>query len=107
MAGNTLGPRRKVAYTSDDGTIWNLNTDADLATASGLPNATNGVGQTKPTGASPRVVFCQATVDGKLVRKAIPVNANSALYDTSSSTTVTIDGTTFTTTGRRGETYSF
>ena len=107
MAGNTLGPRRKVAYTSDTGDIWNITTDANIADASGLPDATNGVGQRKPTGASLRGVHAQATINGSLVRKFIPCNASATFYDTNNSSVVTIDGAQFTTTGRKGETYSF
>lgn len=107
MAGNTLGPRGKYAYTSDTGEVYNITTDVDLATAAGLPASTAGVGSAKPTSLSLRVVFCQATIGGRLVRKSLPVNADSPLYDTDASTTVTIDGTVFTTTGRKGESYSF
>lgn len=107
MAGNTLGPRARVAYTSDTGDVWNLTTDADLAAASGLPAVTEGTGQRKPSGASLRGVYAQATIGGRLVRKFIPCNATAAFYDTNSSTSITIDGTAFTTTGRKGESYSF
>lgn len=107
MAGNTLGPRGKFAYTSDTGEIYNITTDVDLATAAGLPAATPGTGSAKPTSLSLRGVYCQATIGGRIVRKRLPVNEDSALYDTDSSSTVTIDGTVFTTTGRQGESLSF
>lgn len=107
MAGNTLGPRGKYAYTSDTGEVYNITTDVDLATAGGLTASTSGTGSAKPTSLSLRRVFCQATIGGKIVRKALVVNADSALYDTDASSTVTIDGTSFTTTGRKGESLSF
>lgn len=107
MAGNTLGPRERVAYTSDSGAIWNLDTDANLADASGLPAATAGAGQRKPSRAKPRCVFLTGSVGGVIVRKELVVNADNALYDTTSSGTVVIDTVTFTSTGRRGETLTF
>lgn len=107
MAGNTLGPRKRVAYTSDSGAIYNLDTDANLADASGLPAATPGTGSRKPSRFKPRCVFVDGSVGGVTVRKELVVNADSPLYDTDSSSTVTIDTVTFTTTGRRGETLSF
>lgn len=107
MAGNTLGARGKYAYTSDTGEVYNITTDVDLATAAGLPAATSGTGSAKPAGLSLRRVFCQATIGGKIARKALVVNADSALYDTDASGTVTIDTVVFTTTGRKGESLSF
>lgn len=104
---NTLGPRGRYQYVSDTGEIYNITTDVDLATAAGLTPAVAGTGSAKPTQLSLRKVFCQATVGGRLVRKGLTVNADSPLYDTDASTTVVIDGTTFTTTGRKGESLSF
>jgi hypothetical protein len=107
MAGNTLGARGRYAYTSDTGEVYNITTDVDLATAAGLPAATAGTGSAKPTSLDLRKVFCQATIAGRIVRKALTVNADSALYDTDASATVTIDTVVFTTTGRKGESLSF
>lgn len=107
MAGNTLGPRGKYAYVSDTGETWNIVTDADIGAASTIPAAVAGTGQRKPTGAKLRGVYAQATIGGSLVRKFIPCNADAAFYDTNAPSTITIDGTAFTTTGRKGETYSF
>lgn len=107
MAGNTLGPRERVAYTSDSGAIYNLETDANLADAAGLPSATAGTGSRKPSRFKPRVVFVEGLVGGVRVRKELIVNADNALYDTDSSGTVVIDTVTFTSTGRRGETLSY
>lgn len=107
MAGNTLGARGRYAYTSDTGEVYNIVTDVDLATAAGLPAATAGTGSAKPTSLSLRRVFCQATIAGRVARKALVVNADSPLYDTDAAGTVTIDGTVFNTTGRKGESLSF
>lgn len=107
MAGNTLGPRAKYQYVSDTGDIFNIRTDVDLATAAGLTPSVAGTGQAKPGELSPRRVFCQATIAGALVRKALIVDIDSPLYATTTAQTVTIDGTVFTTTGRKGETLSF
>lgn len=107
MAGNTLGARGRYAYTSDTGEVYNITTDVDLATAVGLSPATVGTGSAKPSGLSLRKVHCQATIGGKIVRKSLTVNADSALYDTDSPGTVTIDTVSFTTTGRKGESLSF
>lgn len=107
MAGNTLGPRAKVQYTSDTGDIYNITTDADLAAASGLPVAVQGTGSAKPTGFNLRGVYAQATIAGRLVRKFIPCDADATFYATNNSSNLTIDGTTFVTTGRKGESLSF
>lgn len=107
MAGNTLGPRERIAYTSDSGAIYNLETDANLADAAGLPAATPGTGSRRPSRFKPRVVFVEGSVGGITVRKDLIVNADNALYDSDSPGTVVIDTVTFTSTGRRGETLSF
>lgn len=107
MAGNRLGPRARVQYTSDTGDIYNLTTDADLAAAGLLPIAVAGVGQAPPRRFQPRGVYCQSTVGGVLARRFVPCDADFAAYATSSSSNITIDGEVFATTGRRGETLSF
>lgn len=107
MAGNTLGPRAKYQYVSDTGDIFNIRTDVDLATAAGLTASAAGVGSAKPGELEPRRVFCQATINDKLVRKGLIVDIDNPLYATDTSATVTIDGTVFTTTGRKGESLSF
>lgn len=116
MAGNTLGKRAKFIYTSDSGQAYVMTLDEDLGTAAGLPqrDATNGGNAVRrPTRFKPRVVFVEATIEGEeegdsyVARKELVVNATSALYNTNSAATVTIDGTEFTSTGRRGEKLSF
>ena len=107
MAGNRLGPRARVQYTSDTGDIYNLTTDADLAAASGLPLAVSGTGQAPPRRFKPRGVYAQATSAQGLARRFIPCDPDATFYATSASSTITIDSESFTTTGRRGETLSF
>ena len=118
MAGNSLGPRAKFIYTSDSGQAYVMTLDEDLGEAAGLPkrDATNGgAARRAPTRFKPRVVFVEATetegegedAETRVLRKALVVNANSALYNTESAATVTIDELEFTSTGRRGEKLSF
>lgn len=107
MAGNRLGPRARVQYTSDTGDIYNITTDADLAAAGQLPVAVAGAGQAPPRRFQPRGVYCQNVVGGSLARRFVACDADAAFYATSSPSNITIDGEVFTTTGRRGETLSF
>lgn len=106
MPFNALGPRGRYVYTTDTGVNYTIETDVDLAAAAGL----SAVGATepplKPSNIKPRVVFVQATVGGRLLRRDLVVNADSTLF-TDSRQTATIDGTAGTTTGRRGERVSF
>lgn len=106
MAFNTLGPRGRYEYTSDTGQTYTIETDVDLATAAGLPTAGSPEAPPPPRGFSPRVVFVQATVNGRIARKNLVVNADSPLF-TDSRQAVTIDGTAGTTTGRKGESLSY
>ena len=117
MAGNTLGPRAKFVYTSDSGQAYVMTLDEDLGTAAGLPqrNATSGTAVRAPGRFKPRVVFVEGTITtgegedatSRTVRKELVCNRTSALYNTESASTVTIDGVEFTSTGRRGEKLSF
>lgn len=103
---NTLGVRRYYRYTSDGGTDYKYLTDEDLGTAAGavlgdtFPNL--------PRRFKPRGVYAEATVSGRKVRKFIicPTNDNT-LYAAEASTAVTVQGTNFGTTGRKGEKVSF
>lgn len=106
MAGNTLGNRAYYVYTSDTGVAYNLLTDTDLATAAGLPQALSG-NPRPPTGFQARGVYLEATIDGAIRRKFLKCNADSAAYNSDVGTNVTIDGTIFRTTGRKGESLSF
>lgn len=106
MAGNTLGQRGYFQYVDDNGSIYNILTDVDLGNAGDLTEATTGADQL-PRRFRPRGVYCEATIGGVIVRKFLVCSDTAAAYSTNSSTNVTIDGTVFQTTGRRGERVSF
>ncbi len=103
---NTLGPRGWYSYTSDGGEIYAILTDVDLATAGNLTAATGAAPQL-PRRFKPRVLLCEATISGRKVRKEIVVQANNGAYASDLGGTVTVAGTTFSITGRRGEKVSF
>lgn len=113
MAGNTLGPRKKVKYTTDSGVDIRLSLDADKANLAGAGLSTAIVGTIpKPTGFKPRGVYVTGNVaaDGdpvNYVRKFIVCAADSSLYASDQPQAVTIDGVSFVTTGRRGESQRF
>jgi len=106
MPGNTLGQRGYYIYETDTADIHSYLTDRDLGAA---VNAVLGdTDPPFPRRFSPRGVHVQATIAGKIVRKfLICPQPTNALFASSSSQTVTIDGTAFKTTGRRGESQSF
>lgn len=100
--GQELGTRSYYGYTNDAGTVYSLLLDDTLAAAAGL--AANDAGVSPPRRWKPRVVFVQSAAGN---RKELVVNAGSALFNTDTSASVTIDGTVFNSTGRRGEKLSF
>ncbi len=103
---NTLGDRRYFRYVDDTGRQFKYLTDQDLGEAVGA--LLDDESPDLPRRFRPRGVYCQATVDGKRVRKyVICPTAGNAVYASNVSQGVTIDGTTFSTTGRRGERVSF
>lgn len=103
---NTLGSRGWYIYTSDGGTSYAILTDDDLATAAGLLPATGALPQL-PRRFKTRVLLCEAEVEGSKVRKELTVQANNARYAAEVGGSITIDGTQFVVTGRRGEKMSF
>lgn len=116
MAGNRLGPRIKLVYTSDEGTTYSILTDANfqiagLGAATAAPvefdpeNPPANYGGRFPRGAKPRVVFAQAT-DG-VRRELVACSPTADLYKTNTPQSVTIDSEAFITTGRRGEQVTF
>lgn len=111
MAGNRLGSKSKYEYTSDTGAKYILTLDDDLVvTNSGLvPLPANSTATPKPSRFQPRVVYAQQFIAGQgNARKALVAGTTAAaLYATNSPQELTIDGETFTTTGRRGETQTF
>lgn len=106
MPGNTLGRRSYYAYTSDAGEGYSYLTDDDLATSVGA--TLDDTAAAFPRRFNPRGVYCRALVGGVVVNKFVvcPLTTTAA-YSSNTSTEITIDGTVFNTTGRRGETMSF
>lgn len=109
LAGNRLGPKTKVEYTSDSTLVYNLKIDADLLIpAGGLVAGATGVA--KPIGCVPRGVHAQYldTVSSRLSRKFFVCgDAGSTLFATNTPQNVTCDTLVFVTTGRRGEIQRF
>lgn len=104
MAGNLLGARKYYAYTLDDGTSqYKYLTDENLGEAVGAVE--NDALQDLPRRFEPRGVYAEDD-DGNRKFVICPTVGN-ATYVATSSTTITIDGTAFKTTGRRGERQSF
>jgi hypothetical protein len=103
---NTLGPRSWYAYEGDDGVDYRVFTDDDLATAMNMTR--NDSNRQLPRRYEARGVWAEATVSGRKVRKFLiaPTNDNTA-YASESTSTVTVAGTAFRTTGRRGEQVSY
>jgi hypothetical protein len=116
MAGNLLGARQKYVYKSDTGATYSWLTDTDLAVAGlGAADAApavfdpasppaNYVGRF-PRGAEPRRVFVEDANGNRKALVAFDPTAN--FYATATPVNVTIDTVTFTSTGRKGEKFSF
>ena len=81
-------------------------TDDDLATAMNMTR--NDSNRQLPRRYEPRGVWAEATVSGRKVRKFLiaPTNDNTA-YASESTSNLTVDGTQYRTTGRRGEKVSY
>lgn len=108
--GQFLGSRTTYNYTMDDGTEIQLVLDSTIGgiAGAGLAPATNGDGSIpKPLRFEPRGVYWQGQLGSSIKRKFIPCNDAAALYATNVSTSLTIDGVSGITTGRRGEKLSF
>lgn len=106
MPANSLGARSYYGYTADSGDTYSYLTDDDLATSVGATLEDGN--EPFPRRFKPRGVYVQATVAGKVLRKfVICPDSTAAPYSQNTSATVTIDGTAFKTTGRRGESMSF
>lgn len=111
--GQFSGTRSTYIYETDADTKYLLTLDDTLA---GLANTqlvkattANAADATPPPKRfKPRVVFWQGTLDGGLVRKALVCGkASSTLYNKATSQSLTIDGVSGSTTGRRGEKLTF
>jgi hypothetical protein len=111
-----LGGREKYVYESDTGDTYSWLTDTDLAVA-GLGDADaapevfdpasppDDYRGRFPRGAQPRRVFVE---DANGNRKAlVAFSPDADLYATNTPTSVTIDTVSFTSTGRRGEKFTF
>lgn len=111
MPGNRLGSKSKYVYTNDFGDEYLLTLDDDLVlTNSGLTVAPAGTtAQPAPKRFQPRGVYVQQFIAGQgNARKFLVAGTPAAgLYATNSPQDVTIDGETFTSTGRRGERQTF
>jgi hypothetical protein len=108
--GQELGVRDKFTYTMDDGSKIKLVLDKTLGTVpgNGLTSTTTADNAgNKPLKFKPRVVYLQRkTTTGRLIRKNIVCSLTSTLYKSNVEQNVTIDGDSYQTTGRRGETLS-
>lgn len=103
---NTLGQRGYYAYTDDVGTQFKYQTDRDLGTAVGA--TLNSTLPDLPRRFRPRGIYVEATVSGRRVRKfVICPTADNEAYASNASQVVTIAGTAFNSTGRRGERATF
>lgn len=103
------GSRAVYEYTADSGTVYLLTLDETLGgiTGTGLTRATTGTtGINAPKRFEPRVVFWQGVLNGRIVRKSIVCNSSGTLYN-DVSTALTIDEVDGSTTGRRGEKFTF
>jgi len=116
--GQSLGPRKKVSYETDANATIRINTDATLADLAGAGlSAASGTTANKPLRFKPRGVYVQSQaiaadpnngiVAVPILRKFIICNKAGSLYTSDAPQSVSIDGISFTTTGRRGETQSF
>lgn len=105
-SGNTLGARRYYNYTDDTGAEFTVLTDETLGTAAG--NTLDDTNPGLPRRFQPRGVYVEAEVEGVKVRKFLVCGTTeNTLYSSNASQDVTIDGITFKTTGRKGESASF
>lgn len=107
--GQFSGQRATYEYESDNGTIYLISLDETLGsiTGSGLGLADSSTtGIELPKRFIPRVVFWQGDLNGRVVRKSLVCNTDGTLY-TAKSVALTIDGVEGSTTGRRGEKFTF
>lgn len=103
---NTLGQRGYYEYTDDVGNQYKYQTDRDLGTAVGA--TLNATLDDLPRRFRPRGIYVEATVSGRRVRKfVICPTADNEAYAANASQVVTIGGTAFNSTGRRGERVTF
>ena len=111
--GQYSGERAIYVYKSDVGVEYLLTLDETLGgiTECGLKKATKAQAESlteAPRRLQPRYVLWQGKVGGRTVRKSLVCNPDSTAYQTASSQSFDIDGSTDGgTTGRVGEKLTF
>lgn len=110
--GQYSGTRATYIYVSDSNASYLLTLDTTLGdiAGTGLTRATTGnsTGSTPaPKRFQPRCVYWQGDLGGKTKRKRIVCNRDGTLFATAAPATVNIDGVSGSTTGRRGEKFTF
>lgn len=106
MAGNILGGRSYYGYTDDNGTQYSILQDDTLANAVGA--ALNDTFPAPPRRFEPRGVYVEARVGTRVKRKFLTAPlSTSSFYNSNTTQDFDIDGVTFSSTGRKGETLSF
>lgn len=106
MAGNILGGRSYYGYTDDAGTEYSVLQDDTLAIAMG--STLNDSNPAPPRRFKPRGVYVEAQVGNTVKRKfLIAPTVSTGFYASSTTTDFDIDGVTYSSTGRKGETLSF
>jgi len=116
-AGNSLGPRGKYIYVTDNDIQVTVKTDVTLGELAGCGLNEGSGTTTRPTGFQFRGVYVQSpgaaaiadppTAAVPFLRKFLICARTASLYKSDTPQTVVIDGRTFTTTGRRGEKFRF
>ena len=109
---NVLGDRRYYFYIDDAGENFKYQTDRGLGVAAG--SIENDDFPTLPRRFRPRGVYVEGTVGGvagaggRRVRKFLIIaDPDNPIYRSNVPVSVDIEGTQFTTTGRRGERLSY
>ena len=106
MAGNILGGRSYYAYTDDAGNMYSILQDDTLANAVGAVMDDSNPGP--PRRFRPRGVHVETTAGGRLKRKfLICPDVASGFYNSITTQAYDLNGLSFDSTGRRGESITF
>ena len=108
--GQYTGEREVYVYTDDNDVDYQVQIDKTLGeiAGTGLVEATSADAQNfLPRRFKMRGVYWEGTLNGSKKRKFIVCQSDGDLYKRNSSQTVTIDGVSGQTTGRKGEAMSF
>lgn len=104
--GNVLGERRTYAYTSDRGTVYNMDLDNSLAVGVNNTPSTDdsldGLASTGRLPLSPRYINVVATADDTIRKKIVITSPTNPLF-TGASSSFTANGVAFTVLSSRGE----